>query len=86
MLLMTLSTIPFPLSHTTNQQQKENIVLLLCSTWTEGTPPASAAPLHAWLEDATQDFRVSKALLSKASSYIEYVLYIHIYYVYIYKI
>ena len=45
--------------------ESEDIVILLCSTWSEGVPPEDAAPFFAWLHDAAHDFRVSKNMLSK---------------------
>lgn len=44
---------------------KENIVLFICSTWSEGTAPESARPFFEWLKDLAQDFRVSKDHLAK---------------------
>ncbi len=42
------------------QFEKEDIVIALCSTWSEGRPPESAAAFFAWLLDYAYDFRVSK--------------------------
>jgi sulfite reductase alpha subunit-like flavoprotein len=43
----------------------EDIVLFICSTWSEGGPPESAKPFFEWLKDYATDFRVSKDHLSK---------------------
>ncbi len=43
----------------------EDIVLIICSTWTDGKPPVTAADFFSWLQDYAYDFRVSKDLLSK---------------------
>lgn len=39
---------------------KQDIVIFICCTWSEGAPPESAAPFMTWLLDMAQDFRVSK--------------------------
>ncbi|CAM2730316.1 unnamed protein product, partial [Rotaria socialis] len=44
---------------------KEEIVLFICSTWSEGRPPESASQFFEWLKDYATDFRVSKNHLSK---------------------
>ncbi len=44
---------------------KEDIVLFICSTWTDGEPPESAKQFFDWLKDYATDFRVSKNHLSK---------------------
>jgi sulfite reductase alpha subunit-like flavoprotein len=45
--------------------ESEDVVILICSTWSEGAPPEDAAQFFAWLNDAAHDFRVSKSTLSK---------------------
>lgn len=44
---------------------KEEIVLFICSTWSEGRPPESASQFFEWLKDYATDFRVSKNHLAK---------------------
>jgi len=41
----------------------QGLVLLICSTWTDGKPPETAAAFFDWLQDFAYDFRVSKDLL-----------------------
>lgn len=41
-------------------EKPNNIVLLICSTSSEGKPPAKAERLYSWLLDYSTDFRVSK--------------------------
>ena len=43
---------------------QEDIVLFLCSTWTDGTPPEAAVRFVAWLDEFVHDFRVSKSHLA----------------------
>lgn len=43
---------------------KQDIVLFLCCTWSEGSPPDAAVPFMTWLVDLAQDFRVSKNIFS----------------------
>jgi sulfite reductase alpha subunit-like flavoprotein len=43
---------------------QEDIVLFLCSTWTDGTPPEAATRFVAWLDEYVNDFRVSKSHLA----------------------
>jgi tRNA wybutosine-synthesizing protein 1 len=43
---------------------KEDIVFIICSTWTDGTAPESCREFFTWLEDFAYDFRVSKDHLS----------------------
>lgn len=45
--------------------EKENIVIFLCSTCADGTPPPSGTYFMSWLKDMSCDFRVSKDYLSK---------------------
>eukprot|EP00602_Paraphysomonas_sp_CaronLab_P003725 CAMPEP_0185034264 /NCGR_PEP_ID=MMETSP1103-20130426/23970_1 /TAXON_ID=36769 /ORGANISM="Paraphysomonas bandaiensis, Strain Caron Lab Isolate" /LENGTH=671 /DNA_ID=CAMNT_0027570847 /DNA_START=237 /DNA_END=2252 /DNA_ORIENTATION=- len=45
--------------------ESENVVLILCSTWTGGTVPELCEPFMAGLQDLANDFRVSKNLLDK---------------------
>lgn len=45
--------------------EKEDIVILLCSTWSEGRPPEHAQRFFEWLRDYRYDFRVSKAAFEK---------------------
>ncbi|CAM9338445.1 unnamed protein product [Chrysoparadoxa australica] len=42
----------------------EKVVILLLSTYTDGTPPPAAKGFPLWLNDMVQDFRVSKTVLS----------------------
>ena len=44
---------------------QEDIVLFICSTWTDGVAPESAQRLVTSLIDYASDFRVSKSHLSK---------------------
>jgi tRNA wybutosine-synthesizing protein 1 len=37
-----------------------SIVLFVISTYTDGSPPDSCLPFYTWLEDFTNDFRVTK--------------------------
>ncbi|KAH9525495.1 S-adenosyl-L-methionine-dependent tRNA 4-demethylwyosine synthase [Bulinus truncatus] len=46
------------------EAEEGNIVILLISTYTDGQPPESAKNFYMWLEDAAEDFRVTKATLS----------------------
>ena len=46
---------------------KEDIVLFICSTWTNGCCPESCAFFFDWLKDFSCDFRVSKDHLAKLS-------------------
>ena len=41
-------------------EKPNNIVFLICSTSSEGRPPAKAERLYSWLQDYSTDFRVSK--------------------------
>jgi len=43
---------------------QEDMVLFLCSTWTDGTPPEAATRFVAWLDEYVNDFRVSKSHLA----------------------
>jgi sulfite reductase alpha subunit-like flavoprotein len=43
---------------------KQDIVIFLCCTWTDGEPPEPAVGFMTWLVDLAQDFRVSKDLYS----------------------
>jgi tRNA wybutosine-synthesizing protein 1 len=45
--------------------EKEAIIIVLMSTFIEGTPPPPAVSLCDWLADAAVDFRMSKAFLGK---------------------
>jgi tRNA wybutosine-synthesizing protein 1 len=45
--------------------EKEAIVIIVMSTFTDGTPPPPAVSLCGWLADAAVDFRMSKAFLGK---------------------
>ena len=47
--------------------EKEDIVFLLCSTWTNGKAPASCKHFFDWLNDYAYDFRVSKDHLAKVT-------------------
>ena len=44
---------------------QEDVVLFVCSTWTDGVPPESAQRLVHALKDYAMDFRVSKSHLGK---------------------
>ena len=44
---------------------KEDNVIFLCSTWSEGRPPESSKIFFEWLEDARYDFRVDKNIFEK---------------------
>ena len=44
---------------------KEDIVLVICSTWMNGEPPVSCQGFMVELKDYAYDFRVSKNLLEK---------------------
>jgi sulfite reductase alpha subunit-like flavoprotein len=46
---------------------KEDVVLFICSTWTDGAAPESAKIFMTWLNDTATDFRVSKMMLGKVS-------------------
>ena len=46
---------------------KEDIVLLICSTFSDGKCPESCALFFDWLQDYAYDFRVSKDHLSKVT-------------------
>ena len=47
------------------QLPKQALVFLVCSTWSEGTPPESCRGFFEWLKDYAYDFRVSKDHLAK---------------------
>jgi sulfite reductase alpha subunit-like flavoprotein len=51
----------------TDNLENEQMVLFLCSTWTDGTLAETAQPFLVWLEDLANDFRISKMLLGKTS-------------------
>ena len=44
---------------------KQDVVLFLCSTWSNGQPPESCSFFFEWIRDYAYDFRVSKDHLSK---------------------
>ncbi|RLN51398.1 hypothetical protein BBJ29_000669 [Phytophthora kernoviae] len=44
--------------------EQETIVVAVLSTWTHGEPPEDARMFCKWIQDMTQDFRVSKSWLS----------------------
>ena len=48
--------------------EKEDIVFLITSTWTDGTSPEKCAMFFEHIKDFAYDFRVSKDYLSKAAS------------------
>jgi sulfite reductase alpha subunit-like flavoprotein len=48
-----------------DQLESEDIVILICSTWTDGAPPEDAKQFFNWLSDTAHDFRVSKNTLAK---------------------
>jgi sulfite reductase alpha subunit-like flavoprotein len=54
-------------SYNDENLDKEDVVLFICSTWTDGAAPESAKIFMAWLNDTTNDFRVSKMMLGKVS-------------------
>ena len=43
----------------------EDIVLLVCSTYSDGTPPKSGSRLMEWLNDMINDFRVDRNHLAR---------------------
>lgn len=43
-----------------NLSEPNSIILFVISTYTDGRPPDSCAAFYQWLEDFTQDFRVTK--------------------------
>lgn len=45
----------------------ETVVILLCSTYTDGTPPDNAKAFCSWLDEASVDFRVGPEWLSKVA-------------------
>ena len=47
--------------------EKQDVVIFVCCTWSEGSPPEAAAPFMTWLVDMSQDFRVSKNLFGAMS-------------------
>ena len=47
--------------------EKEDIVLILSSTWSEGQIPITAKPFFDGLKDLAYDFRISKNYLSKVN-------------------
>uniref|UniRef100_H2YWM3 S-adenosyl-L-methionine-dependent tRNA 4-demethylwyosine synthase TYW1 n=1 Tax=Ciona savignyi TaxID=51511 RepID=H2YWM3_CIOSA len=47
-----------------NESKMNGPVLFLISTYTDGTPPPSCEWFCRWLQDASNDFRVNKSLLS----------------------
>ncbi|XP_021756386.1 S-adenosyl-L-methionine-dependent tRNA 4-demethylwyosine synthase-like [Chenopodium quinoa] len=44
---------------------KENVVLIVASTWEDGKPPPKAKFFADWIEESANDFRVGSLLLSK---------------------
>ncbi|XP_059163197.1 S-adenosyl-L-methionine-dependent tRNA 4-demethylwyosine synthase TYW1-like [Physella acuta] len=46
------------------EAEEGNIVIVVVSTYTEGQPPEDAKYFYMWLEDAAEDFRVTKSTLS----------------------
>lgn len=44
---------------------KEDIVLIVCSTWTDGEPPESCRSFFYFLQEYAYDFRVSKDYLHR---------------------
>lgn len=52
---------------TDEEFDKQDIVIFVCCTWSEGSPPEAAAPFMTWLVDMSQDFRVSKNLYGAMS-------------------
>ncbi|GAB5033732.1 trna wybutosine-synthesizing protein 1 homolog [Nannochloropsis oceanica] len=45
--------------------QHERLLVLICSTWTDGVPPPAAKPFFDYLEDASKDFRYGGSALKK---------------------
>jgi sulfite reductase alpha subunit-like flavoprotein len=43
----------------------EDVVFLICSTYSDGTPPKSAARMMEWFQDMINDFRVNRNHLEK---------------------
>ena len=52
-----------PEEHLVGDAGDEHHLILIVSTYTEGTPPESAEWFYAWLEEAAKDFRVQHSLL-----------------------
>uniref|UniRef100_H2YWM4 tRNA 4-demethylwyosine synthase (AdoMet-dependent) n=1 Tax=Ciona savignyi TaxID=51511 RepID=H2YWM4_CIOSA len=50
--------------HPIQESKMNGPVLFLISTYTDGTPPPSCEWFCRWLQDASNDFRVNKSLLS----------------------
>ena len=46
---------------------KEDVLIFLCSTWSEGTPPQSAAHFFEFVNDCLYDFRVDKNMFEKTT-------------------
>lgn len=49
----------------TDNLDSENIVLFLCSTWSNGTLAENSQSFLTWIEDLANDFRISKMFLGK---------------------
>jgi len=50
-----------------DSMNKEDIIIFLCSTWSDGRPPESAKHFFSWINDMRFDFRVDKNFLEKVS-------------------
>ncbi len=46
---------------------KEDIVLIVCSTWTDGEPPESCRSFFYFLQEYAYDFRISKDYLHRVN-------------------
>ena len=49
----------------TDNMVKEDVVIFLCSTWSEGRPPESANNFFEFINDCRYDFRVDKSIFEK---------------------
>lgn len=67
--LLTSNELPFDLVDPQNYEPedlpKENLVLIVASTWEDGKPPESAKFFANWLDESANDFRVGSLLLSQ---------------------
>lgn len=50
-----------------DSMNKEDILIFLCSTWSEGRPTESAKHFFSWLDDMRFDFRVDKNHMEKVN-------------------
>lgn len=67
--LLHSQNLPFdlidPKQYEPEDLQKENLVLIVASTWEDGNPPPDAKFLADWLAESAADFRVGSLLLSR---------------------